>query len=283
LRLASLVLFTVAASAYTWADAAVTSRIAALSQQIAQAPGDQALLLERATAYMDSNRADLALADIAAAEAAGAPVNAAFAHGLLLYKTGELAAARPYFDRYLQAWPGDQRTLEYRARLLRDLGETRLALADYEYLIAHDAALDPGYYVAAARLMAALPDRGVDQALALLDARVQQRGPVSALQRYAIELETERGNYRRAIERMAGLDEKLKATPQWQVEVAQLWLSAGHAQEALPYLTVAGEQLQSARPTGVNRELLETVHRLQQQARRALESAGAGGADTVNH
>lgn len=72
---------------------------------------------------------------------------------------------------------------------------------------------------------------------------------------------------------MADLDQRLKATPQWQVEVAELLLLAGQPDEALPYLALAQEQLKSARVTVVHRELSETVHRLQAQARQAESQA----------
>jgi tetratricopeptide (TPR) repeat protein len=250
------------------ADAAVAERIRALSQRIEQAPDNQALRLQRALTYLDNYQMELALADIQVAEAVGEPVEAAFTHGILLYKTGDYAAARPYFDRYLQAYPLHRGALEYRARLLRDIGENRTALADYEALISLSDSLDPGYYHTTARLMAGLPDRGVDEALALLDTRMAQIGPLSTLQRYAVELESNRGNYPGAIERMAGMDQRLKATPQWQVEVAELMLQDGQLEEARSYLAVAEEQLQSARRAG-DRELLETVHRLQKQASQA--------------
>jgi tetratricopeptide (TPR) repeat protein len=253
-----------------WADAAIAERIRALSLQLEQAPHNQTLYLQRSLAYVENNQQELALADIRAAETVGDPVEAAFAHGVVLYQTGDYASARPYFDRYLQAYPKNRSTLEYRARLLRDTGQSRQALADYETLITLSDTLDPGYYLSTARLMAALPDRGVDEALALLDARVAQRGPLTPLQRYAIELERNRGNFQGAIDRMAGLDQRLRATAQWQVEVAELLLQDGRPSEALPYLTVAQEQLQSGR-TPVQKKLLETVHRLKEQAKHDVQ------------
>lgn len=249
------------------ADAGVSGRIASLSSQIQQSPEDQVLRLQRALAYMDDNQQVLALDDIRVAEKLGDPVVAAYSHGVLLYRQGDNAAARPYFDRYLQAYPEDWGALGYRARLLRDIGENRLALADYETLIRLDHALDPGYYVVAARLMANLPERGVDEALALLDQRIEQLGSIISLQRYAIDMEKKRGNYAAAIARMAKLDEKLRATPQWQLDVAELLLQAGRAQEARFYLSVAQEQLQAGRMTAANRQLLETAQRLQAQAK----------------
>ena len=248
------------------ADAGVSKRIKLLTTHIDQSPEDQALRLQRALAYVDDNEPELALADIKVAQTLGDPVTADYTYGVLLYRQGDNAAARPYFDRYLQAYPEDWGALGYRARLLRDLGENRLALADYETLMRLNDALDPGYYVATARLMASLPERGVDEALALLDRRIAQRGAISTLQRYAIELETQRGNYAAAIARMATLDEKLRASAQWQLDVAKLLLQAGRAEEARSYLAVAQEQLQAGRMTAINRQLLETAQRLQAQA-----------------
>ncbi len=117
-----------------------------------------------------------------------------------------------------------------------------------------------------------LPERGVADALALLDARLAQLGPVTPLQRYAIELERKRGNFQGAIERLAGLDQKLRATPQWQVEIAELLLLAGRPADALPYLMLAQEQLQSGR-LPVDRELKATVQRLQEQVQHAAQQA----------
>jgi tetratricopeptide (TPR) repeat protein len=255
------------------ADAGVAQRIQALTQKVDQSPEDATLRLRRAWVYLEFNQFEQAMADIKLAESLGDPVAAAYTRGVLLYRQGDYAAARPYFDRYLKSYPEQWSALGYRARLLRDIGENRLALADYESLIRLNAALNPGYYVAAARLMANEPGRGVDEALALLDARAARRGSMASLQRYAIELERNRGNYTAAIERMGMLDEKLRATPQWQLDVAELLLLEGRGEEALPYLTVAQEQLQAGRMTAVNRQLMAAAQQLREQALAAVQKA----------
>ncbi|MCB1687489.1 MAG: hypothetical protein KDI33_03350 [Halioglobus sp.] len=262
-----------------WADAGVSQRILVLTQQVDRDPGNPAPRLQRALAYMENNQPELAMADVRLAESLGDPVEAAYIHGVLLYQQRDYNAARPYFDRYLQAYPEQWTALSYRARLLRDIGEKRLALMDYEALIRLNDALDPGYYVAAARLMAELPGRGVDDALSLLDERIAQRGPISSLQRYAIDLEKQRGDYKAAIARMALLDEKLRATPQWQLEIAELLLLAGRGDEALAYLDVAQEQIESARMTVVNRQLLATAQQLQERVSEQLHAATQPAAD----
>ncbi|MCB1705558.1 MAG: hypothetical protein KDI17_11880 [Halioglobus sp.] len=261
-----------------WADADEGERIAALSAQVEQRPDDQDLRLQRAWAYLEFNQLDLALADVRAAESLGDPRKVAYTHGVLLVRQGDYTAARPYFDRYLQAYPEQWSALGYRARLLRDIGEEQAALADYEALIRLNDALNPGDYVAAARLMASVPGRGVDDALALLDRRIEQRGPVSSLQRYAIELETERGNYTAAIERMAELDQRLRATPQWQLDVAELLLLDTRSDEALSYIAVAQEQLAAGRKTAVNRALMDRAGRLREAALAPVPQGGGAPA-----
>ena len=252
------------------ADAGVSQRIQSLSLRIEQNPEHQALRLQRALAYLEDNQPDRALFDIQLAETLGDPIAAAYTHGVLLHRQQNYAAALPYFDRYLQAYPDHWGALDYRARLLRDIGQNRLALADYEALLRLNRNRDPGYYVAAARLMASLPERGVNEALALLDNRMAQIGIITTLQRYAIDLEKQRGNYTAAITRMATLDEKLRATPQWQLDTAELHLQAARPHEALLYLAVAREQLQSSRATAVQQALWKRAHQLQQEAERAV-------------
>ena len=104
---------------------------------------------------------------------------------------------------------------------MRDTGDYRASLADYEHLFELDSALSPGHYLSAAKMMVSLPERGVDDALSLLDARMEQMGVTSPLQRYAISLEVERENYVQARARLATLDQKLRATPEWKAEMAE--------------------------------------------------------------
>ncbi len=252
------------------ADAAVSQRIQSLSLRLEQSPDIQALHMQRALAYMEDNQPELALSDIRKAESLGEAVAAAYAHGVLLYREQEYVDARLYFDRYLKAYPEHWGARNYRARLLRNIGQNPQALADYEVLMGLNDNLDPGYYIAIARLLAGQPERGVDEALTLLDNRMAQIGTISTLQRYAIELERQRGNYDSAIARLANLDAKLRATPQWQLEVAELLLEAGRTQEALPYLLVAQEQLQIGRPTAVNLALLKEVNQLLEAVAKAV-------------
>ena len=246
-----LLLFSVALLAHP----GVEDRIHLLSEDIQAAPQSQYLYIQRGLAYSNNNQPEKALADIIAAEKLGEPIEVAFAHGILLYREENFVAARGHFDSYLQAYPKHLATLVYRARLLRDAGEHAAALADFQAIFELNAMPDPGLYISAAKMMAALPDFGIAGALKLLDERMKQVGQISALQRAAIALERDRQNYEGAITRQDKLDDALHSSPEWQVEMAQLQLLAGHKVQAARYLDKANALLATGRPTAARVEL----------------------------
>ena len=155
--------------------------------------------------------------------------------------------------------------------MLRDAGENAAALADFQQIFALKPTPDPGHYISAARIMVVLPEYGFDGAIALLDKRMEQVGVLSSLQRYAIELETDRQRYDAAIARMATLDKALRATPQWQVEVAQLHMQAGQPEQARGLLEQADRRLQELRSNTARVELQRTIQRLLQELGPASE------------
>ncbi|MEH6583994.1 MAG: hypothetical protein V7754_18815 [Halioglobus sp.] len=249
-----------------FADAGIEQQIQRLDEKISSSPQDQNLYIQRSLAHFNNNQPSLALADIKTAESVDNPVNAAFVHGILLYRSAEFEKAKGYFDLYLAAFPRHPASLQYRARVLRDSGDYTAALLDYELLFSIRSRSDPGNYLAAAQMMAALPERGTDDALTLLDDRMKVTGVLSSLQRYAIKLEIDRQHYEAAIQRLGTLDQKLRATPQWQLEVAELYLLAGKPEQALPHLELAAGQINMLRPSTMQRELQQRQKSLMSRA-----------------
>jgi len=273
LMLAALLLVGAAGAS---ADPARKERIAALGAQIAAAPGDASLYLQRSLIYSAVQLGDLARADVARAEQLGNPADAAYARGILEYREGDFAAARRSFDRYLAAHPSATAAQEYRFRLSRDAGDYVAAMADYRHLVEAGVALAPGHHLAAAHMVQALlPAAGPEAALALLDARMAQLGAISVLQRAAIDLERQRGNYAGALARMAQLEEPLRATPEWQLDVTELLIADGRPGEALPYLELAAEQLDTLRHTTAHDHTRARLAALQAETERRL-AADAG-------
>ena len=249
----------------TFADVATEARIRLLGENIAAHPEQQLLYIQQAVAYSDNQQPQRALEVLATARPLGPAVNTAYARGIVLYRMAEFVEARSSFDEYLAAYPDHRGSLEYRARLLRDSGDFEAAIKDYEHLFRINPSANPGHYLSVARMMATLPGAGDDAALALLDEKMAQSGVLSQLQRYAIELERNRGNYQAAITRLGTLDEALRATPQWQVEVAELTILDGEFAQAQPLLDVAEQQLGSLRTNGARIELQAKIDSLRVQ------------------
>ncbi len=248
------------------AGPAAGTRLDILNEEIARNPGDQRLYLRRALLYSDSGEGARALADVATARTVGEPVEAALVHGILLYRDADYRGAEQQFDHYLAAHPQHRLALEYRARLLRETGRPKAALADYQRLIGLYPDVDPGTYLSAAALMADPPVSDVEGALALLDRRMEDTGVIPQLQRRAIRLERERGDYDAAIQRLATLDEKTRATPEWHLEMAELLILSGDGVGAAPHLQIAEEQLQVRRQTPARAQLWQRLRTLQAEA-----------------
>ncbi len=221
-----------------------------LSKEIAGNPDDQGLYLRRALAWADSGEPAKAVEDVEYAAKLGDPLQATLVRGILLFRQQALSAAKACFDDYLQRYPEHTGALSYRARLLNDTGDKGAALADYQHLIQLQPEQDPGIYVATAQLLASTrPDEGTQAALALLDQRIDAVGAIPQLQRQAISLEKQRGDYAAALQRLSTLDGRIRATPEWHVEAAELLLASNDSGQARAHLLVAQEQLQQLRAT----------------------------------
>ncbi|PLW70197.1 tetratricopeptide repeat protein [Pseudohalioglobus lutimaris] len=254
------------ATATVTAGPAAGSRVDILSAEINSNPEEQQLYLRRALAWADSGQNDKAMADVNHAEQLGDPLQATLVRGILWFRQDQLEPARTCFDAFLDRYPDHPGALGYRARLLRSSGDNAGALADYQQLIALQPAQDPGIYLATAQLLAAEPDLQIPEALALLDRRITEVGAIPQLQRYAIRLEKQRGNYSAALRRLSTLDDSIRATPQWHVETAELLLLSGHPAQAQSHLLVATEQLQNLRPTPARAVTREKAATLLEQA-----------------
>ena len=80
--------------------------IETLSERIREAPGQQALHIERGIAYSEDGLLGLALADFRKAETLGDRVQVALDLGVLHYRSGAYEQARESLTRYLTRFPG---------------------------------------------------------------------------------------------------------------------------------------------------------------------------------
>lgn len=236
-----------------------SSAIAHYSHELEHKPEDQALHIKRGIAYSNDGRYDKALADFERAEKLGDPILVGFDLGVLHYRRGEFDEAKRYFDSYLAAFPNSARCLEYRARLSRDMGDYEGSVADFRRFFAAEARPNPGHYISAARMLAESGNRGIEQALVLLDEGIIQLGLTPTLQQYAIELELGRGRTDLAIGRLETLEPMLGKSPDWKVDMAELRLQNGEQAAARALLTEASNQLDTLRITPARLALRERI------------------------
>jgi tetratricopeptide (TPR) repeat protein len=229
------------------------------SQQIQQDPQQQALYIHRGIAYSNAGDYSLALLDFSTAEQLGDPRIAGFDLGVLYYRMGELDRARHYFDTFLQHFPDDIGCLEYRARLSRDAGDYKDAVADFKRIFELQDNSNPGHYVSAAQMLSENTTLGTDAALDILDQGMAQLGVIPQLQHFAIQLETTRGNYSAALVRLQSLQTGLGDSPQWQVDMADLLAKLGQSGESREWYLVASQQLQQLRKTPARLALQQQI------------------------
>ena len=229
------------------------------SHELEQAPQDQALYVRRGIAYSNDGQYDLALADFEQAKKLGEPIVVSFNLGVLHYRRGELERARDYFDEYLEVFPDHAPCLEYRARLLRDMGDQAGSVADFQRVFELQERPNPGHYISVSQMLEASGDEGLEQALALLDSGNAKLGITPQLQKHAMQLELQRDRPDLAIERLETLEPMLGKSPDWKVEMAELRLLTGEKEAARQLLQQASVQLNSLRKTPARIALKERI------------------------
>ena len=229
------------------------------THEIARRPDDQSLHIRRGIAYSSDGQYDLALEDFKRAEKLGNPLAVGFDLGVLYYRRGELDLARAQFDTYLEAFPDHAACLEYRARLLRDMGDTKGSVADFQRVFELQQRPNPGHYVSVAGMLEATGPEGIDQALLILDSGNDKLGITPQLQQCAIRLELERKRPDLAIARLQTLEPMLGESPDWKVDMAELQLRMGDAEAASQLLRDATKQLDSLRKTPARQALRKRI------------------------
>lgn len=249
-------------SGVLYAHPGFTSKLEMLNHELEEAPNDQSLYILRGRTYSDKGKYTLAMNDFRQAEKLGKPVNVAFALGILHYRAKEFPLARSQFDRYLKVYPNHPESLEYRARLLRDAGDYKASLADFDRFFALRKNPNPGYYISAAKMLVKLPDKGIPAALEMLDQGIERLGLNPQMQYYAVELEQQRKTYKLAITRMKTLEAMLGESPKWKADLGRLKQKAGYQTQALELYVDARDQLVALRKTPARVDLLSELNLL---------------------
>lgn len=229
----------------------VHKQIEDASRRIAAAPANPQGYLQRGDLYRVHRDWDRATADFGKAlqldaTAAGAELGL----GRTWLDRGAPQQALPHLNRAIARQPGNVRALVARAQAWRALGKPLAAAADYNRAI--ECFPEPGkplpeYYLERARAWAAAGDAHLGKALQGLDEGLQVLGNIQTLTLYAVELETQRGNFDAALLRLdpllAGATRKeflllargdILAAANREQEARQDFLAAQAAVAALP-------------------------------------------------
>lgn len=238
-----------------------------INEALEKTPDKQSLYIERGAIYSsEAGLHELALKDFQRAEKLGPPVAVAYELGLLFYRSAEFSKSRMYFDRYISQFPDYAPAYEYRAKASYQIGDTRQAMADFNAFFRLQKQINPGSFIAAAKIYASAKEGGVDAAIALLDQGIKRIGLNPQLQSYAARLELQRNRPEQAIARHQTMRTMLNDSPAWKAEMAELLLDAGKPAEAAAFLDQAEEQLAKLKATPARLNLLQTIQKLRRQA-----------------
>lgn len=207
------------------------ARIALLTEQIRTNGSSAELLVQRADLYRNHQDWVPALWDYDAAEKAS--TNSAvvdLGRALTLAGLGKWVEARDVFDRVVQDNPTNAAALLGRARVLVQLDQPALAIADYERAFTNLASPHPEDYLERARLQAAQSDpaaavKGLDEALARL-------GWMVTLQLQAMDYEQACGNYDGALTRLETIISRSNRSEGWLQLKGEILQKAGQTADA---------------------------------------------------
>jgi tetratricopeptide (TPR) repeat protein len=233
-----------------------------LNGRIAADPDRWELFYQRGVSHLESGQYENARRDLEHAAALGDPRHSAYQLGVVNFRTDNYSAALACFDRYLSYQPGHSGSLRFRARLHGINQNYSAALGDYQALFERPEQTTPADYIAASELLIESPEHEIDHAIDVLDQGMVKLGVVSQLQYLAIELELNRGQYYKAIERQQSLAPNPPGNPFWQVEMGRLLLAAGEEQSANRHFLTAQQQLNELRKTPARVQLAQELQLL---------------------
>jgi len=209
----------------------VHERIAELTEEIEQSPGNAALYVRRGSLYgLDESWAQ-ALADYESAgriDPSSADIDFLKAKVLVELEENERAVA--LLDSFLSSEPEHADGYLIRARAHVAQGHIDEATDDYARAIALFERPAPRYYLERAR---ALIEAGrVDDALLGLREAVSDLGPLASVIELAVEEEEKRGRYEGALRWADLLSPTLRQSPRWRAIAGNLADRAGQASRA---------------------------------------------------
>lgn len=206
-------------------------QLSRLDAQIQATPRDAILYLQRGDVHRADGHWEAARADYDRAARYAPELDIVdYARGELFLDAGQLLAAEICLNRLLARHPDHAKAILARARTRARLGRGGEAAADFTQAIALLKPPKPDYYLERAQ---ALTAAGKDaEALRGLDEGIARFGPLTVLERAALDLERAEGRYDAALGRVDTLAAQSPLHEPWLAERGEILLEAGRREEA---------------------------------------------------
>ncbi|QQR89320.1 MAG: tetratricopeptide repeat protein [Myxococcales bacterium] len=219
--------------ATVFAHGGVHERIDAVNRKIANDPGNAKLYLDRGELHASHGDFQSAYADYQLAKTLAPKLSEVDLYvGMLFAKKEEWQRAETNLSRFIKKQPKHAKARIERAAVYFKLNKTPQAVDDLSSAIVLGVA-SPKLYVQRAEWVASLGPQSFDRALAGIDDGLKALGPVVSLMRFAIDLERKRGNYKKALERVQSLPQKMRTSPHGLVLKGDLLLESQKRQDAI--------------------------------------------------
>jgi len=251
-------------------------RISLLSERLRTNGPSAEVTFQRAEIYRLHQDWELALRDYDAA--APGLTNAAdvdFGRALTLAGWGKWVGARAAFDRVLRFDSTNALARLERARVLAQLNEPALAVADYSLAIANQTNPRAGEYLERAQLQATVS--GPAAALEGLDEGLARLGWTLTLQVLAVDYEVARGNYSAALARLETIIARSARRENWLARKGEILRKAGQLSEARMAFDSALEAINKLPPRLATSEKTTVLRDEIEASLASLNPATAGG------
>lgn len=205
-------------------------RIAALTRELATNASAK-LYLARGELFRADQNWEGAVADYERAAALGYPAEQVdFCRAQLLEDRGELEPCLALLDNLISRNPCKGGPLLARARLKVRMGQSRLALPDFEQAFGLLQEPEPEWFLEWARTLAS--EGRTPEALRVLDRGMIAAGPATSLQAYAVELELTRKDTDQALARLETIIRAETRKERWLIERGDIQTLAGRLTDA---------------------------------------------------
>ncbi|MGH7902336.1 MAG: tetratricopeptide repeat protein [Thermodesulfobacteriota bacterium] len=202
-----------------------------LTDKIDKDPTNSELYLKRGEVLRNSGQWDKALLDFERSSQYNPNLNQIFlAKGLIFQKAGWPYMAEFFLRRYLSTTPNHPKALLFLARSLSAQGRNIGAVDTYTEFLKINPNHKPDYFIERAKVQVALKRyedtvKGLDEALNLL-------GPITSLNKMALEIQIKNKSYNAALMRLNSLINNSPQREVWMMRRGEVFELMGNIKEA---------------------------------------------------